>query len=348
MKTILDKIASSTRNANLHREVTLSDEIVCREGYVIAVRVRTEKSIYNTVELATGRMSRLCKGDVIAGVLGSRNALKGYCGVVPVRLAPGDTVQILNLGGVLGECTSENPELGPPIDAEVLGSVLDFPSLQHRIGKPANIHNGPVQITDKLTESAPLAIISGTCMNAGKTRAACEIIKQLDHAGLKVGAAKLSGISLRRDTLDMADFGASAVYDFTDAGIVCTKPETVVGAAKGIVKALMAHKPDCIVLELGDGIMGEYGVMNLLHDQELMSFVRAHVLAANDQVGAWGAYKYLAGNCPPIDAICGPATDNLVGKRFVTEKLGLAAANALKDSNLLGEIVLKKIRGIVD
>ncbi len=344
MKTILDKIASSTRNANLQREATLSDEIICREGYVIAVRVLTEKNIYNTVELATGRMSRLCKGDVIAGVLGSRNALKGYCGVVPDSLAPGDTVQILNLGGVLGKCVSDNPELGPPIDAEVLGSVLHFPSLQHRIGKPASIHQGPVQVIDSLIESVPLAIVSGTCMNAGKTRAACEIIKQLDHAGLKVGAAKLSGISLRRDTLDMADFGASAVYDFTDAGIVCTKPETVVGAAKGIVTALVAQKPDCIVLELGDGIMGEYGVMNLLLDKELMGFVKAHVLAANDQVGAWGAFKFLDGVCPPIDAICGPATDNIVGKRFIADKLGIAAANALKEPARLGEIVLNKLK----
>lgn len=345
MKLVLDKVASSTRNANLQREATLSSEIVCREGYVIAARTLTEKGHYNTVELTTGRMSRLCKGDVLAGVLGNRNALKGYCGVVPERLAPGDTIQILNLGGVLGQCTSDNPELGPPIDAEVLGSVLHFPSLQHRIGKPAHIFDGPVQVSDALPEAPPLAIVSGTCMNAGKTRAACEIIKQLDHAGLKVGAAKLSGISLRRDTLDMADFGAAAVFDFTDAGIVCTRPETVVGAAKGIVRALASQKVDCIVLELGDGIMGEYGVMSLLLDPELMSFVRAHVLAANDPVGAWGASQFLTGKCPPIDAICGPATDNLVGKRFISAKLGLEAANAIKDSARLGAIVLHKLRG---
>lgn len=345
MRITLDKIASSTRNADLSREVTLGDEIICEEGYVIAARVLTEKGVYNTVELLSGRMSRLCRGDVIAGVLGNRSALKGYCGVVPSRLTTGDTVQVLNLAAVLGECTSDNPELGPPIDAEVLGSVLHFPSLQHRIGRPASIRVGPIQPLDSLSESVPLVIVSGTCMNAGKTRAACEIIKHLGQSGRKVAAAKLSGISLRRDALEMSDFGARAILDFTDAGMVSTRPETVVRSAKGIVRALTAQGHDCIVLELGDGIMGEYGVMNLLLDAELMSFVRAHILAANDPVGAWGAMQYLGGRCPAIDAICGPATDNLVGQRFITDKLGVPAANAIRNASRLGAIVLAKLAG---
>ena len=342
-KLQLDKIASSTRNANLQREVTVTDDIVSKEGYIIAVRALTEKSIYNTVELTPGRMSRICQGDVIAGVLGARNALKGYSGVVPESLKVGDVIQILNLGAVLGRCTSDNPELGRPIDVEVLGAVLYFPSFQHRIGKQASIHHGPVQPTDTLTHAAPLVIVSGTCMSAGKTRAACEIVKQLAHSGKKVAAAKLSGISLRRDTLEMLDFGATAIYDFTDAGIVCTTPRNVVQAAKGIVTSLTVLNPDCIVLELGDGIMGEYGVMNLLSDKQLMAHVRAHVLSANDQVGAWGAVQFLEGKCPPIDVICGPATDNLVGKRFINDELGRFALNAIKDSAALGDVIAAKL-----
>jgi hypothetical protein len=97
------------------------------------------------------------------------------------------------------------------------------------------------------------------------------------------------------------------------------------------------------VLELGDGIMGEYGVMNLLSDTQLMSFVKAHVLSANDQVGAWGAVQYLEGKCPPIDVICGPATDNLIGKNFITSKLDRLAFNAIKDSEALGRAVYAKL-----
>jgi len=45
-------------------------------------------------------------------------ALRGYAGVVPDALAPGDHDQVLNMGGVLGRCTAGNPDFGPPFDAE--------------------------------------------------------------------------------------------------------------------------------------------------------------------------------------------------------------------------------------
>lgn len=348
MKIKPDKIASSTKNAKLNHELILSENIVSKEGYIIAVKVLNDKSVYNNIELVSGRMSRVFKGDVVVGVLGARNALKGYSGVVPDKLKAGDTIQLLNLGGVMGKCTSDNPELGQPFDAEVLGAILHFPSMHDRVGTPANILNGAVSLQSTLAGSAPLVLVSGTCMQAGKTRAVCEIIKQLTRMGHKVGAAKLTGISLMRDTLEMADFGAVHTLNFTDAGIVSTNPSNVVDAAKGIVQELNKGNPDCIVLELGDGIMGEYGVMNLLQDIELMSFVKAHVLAANDQVGTWGAVKYLSiqpHKVPTIDIVCGPATDNEVGKKFIQDKLGVHAANAIKDSLELGKLVSKKVFG---
>lgn len=343
MKIKLDKIASSTRNARLKQEVSISPELVAAEGYIIIGRVLNEKNTYNTLELLSGRMSRLCRGDLIAGVLGMRNALRGYSGVVPDTLKLGDTLQILNLGGVCGICTSENPELGPPINIEVLGAALHFPSITERIGNPAHIMKDALPKRSELQSAKPLVIISGTCMNAGKTRAACEIVKQLNHRGLKIGAAKLTGISLMRDTLEMLDYGAEHALNFTDAGIVCTRPTNVVEVSKGIVHELSSKDPDCIVLELGDGIMGEYGVMEILLDAELMSYVKAHVLAANDPVGAWGAAKYLAGRCPKIDVICGPSTDNKTGVNFIQEKLQIAAANALTHGEELGRIVLQNL-----
>ncbi len=342
MRIHADKIASSTRNAKVSSELTLSPEIISKEGYVIAVRTLTEKNVYNTVELLSGRMSKICKGDVLVGVLGKRNALKGYSGVVPEKLAVGDTIQILNLGGVLGTCTSENVELGPPIQAEVLGSVLTFPSFQHRLGKQASIHTGKVAPSDNVSTKKPIILIIGTCMNAGKTRVACEIVKQLSARGKRVAAGKVNGISLMRDTLEMSDFGAVSICDFNDAGVVCTSAEVALPVAKGIVNWLSQSEPDCILLELGDGIMGEYGVMELLGDKELMSHVKAIALAANDQVGAWGAVNFLRGVCT-IDVVCGPVTDNGVGKKFIERVLMVKAANAIKESEALGNIIAEKV-----
>ena len=66
----LDRISSSTRNAQLANEVIVGDEIVAAEGYVLAVRILHDKSSYNTIEDLTGRMVALRAGDVLAGTLG--------------------------------------------------------------------------------------------------------------------------------------------------------------------------------------------------------------------------------------------------------------------------------------
>ena len=101
-----DKIASVTCGVPLRRDLRLGDTIPCMEGDVVAVRILNAKSQYNTLELTTGRFATLNPGDIVVGALGFRNALLGYAGVLPEKLDPGDTINILNLGGVLGHCTS--------------------------------------------------------------------------------------------------------------------------------------------------------------------------------------------------------------------------------------------------
>src|SRR3954470_5025009 len=146
----LDRISSSTRNAGLSPEVIVGDEIRASEGYVLAVRILDDKSSYNTIEDVTGRMLSLRAGDVLAGTLGTRRALRGYAGVVPQHISVGDTIEVLNLGGILGKCTSANPEIGPPFQAEVLGAILAFPDLGDRIGRPGHIRDRAVPPSDRL------------------------------------------------------------------------------------------------------------------------------------------------------------------------------------------------------
>ena len=74
----LDRIASSTRNARLGTDVIVGNGIVAAEGYVLAVRILEDKPSYNTIEDLAGRMVALRAGDVLAGTLGARRALRGY------------------------------------------------------------------------------------------------------------------------------------------------------------------------------------------------------------------------------------------------------------------------------
>jgi hypothetical protein len=278
---------------------------------------------------------------VLAGVLGARRALRGYEGEVPASLHAGDTVEVLNLGGVLGRCTAGNPDLGPPFAAEVLGAVLTFPRTGDRIGRPASIREGAVATADELLEGPPLVAVVGTCMDAGKTVAAGEVVRGLSRAGLTVAGVKLTGVSLRRDALAMVDAGAVEALTFTDAGVVSTDDAAALGTAYGLLNELARRcRPDVIVAEFGDGILGEYGVATLLGDAELRARIAAVVCCAPDQVGAWGAVEILRstfGITPTV--ISGPATDNEVGCRFIRNRLGLPAANARSGDGALAATV---------
>jgi hypothetical protein len=344
----LDRIASSTRNANLSPDVIIGNDIVAAEGYILAVRVLADKPTYNTVEDVTGRMVALRSGDVLAGVLGARRALRGYAGVVPSTVAAGDTIQVLNLGGILGQCTSVNPDIGAPFQAEVLGAVLAFPELGDRIGRPAHIRDRAVPPAERLESSIPVVYVAGTCMNSGKTVAATELVRGLARAGWRVAAAKLTGVSLMRDALAMQDAGAVAALTFNDAGAASTHAGMTVAVAKGIFNRLAADpraRPDVIVAELGDGILGEYGVQDILRDAELMRVGAAHVLCAPDPVGCWGVAELYAREYRlPITVLSGPATDNDVGSDYIRAQLGLPAHNALRDAPRLVALVDDALR----
>ena len=343
IRTHLDKIASVTRNMRLGRQVTLTEQIEARPGAVVAGRIRGEKSVYNQLEDVHGRLSVLHDGDVIVGALGHRNALQGYEGVMPESVQPGDALHLLNIGGVIGRALSGSPDVGKPFEVEVLGQVLLFPEFGSRVGQPASIEFDAVKGKPEATP-VPVIYISGTCMNAGKTHAACALVRRLSQEGFRVGGAKLTGVSLLRDVLSMSDYGAEAVLDFTDAGAACTSAATSARIARVILSELAARDVDVIIAETGDGIMGEYGVQTILTDSELQAWGKVHILCANDPVGVAGAVTHFRDAFGlEVDVVTGPATDNRVGTRFV-ETLGLPAANARSNAQQLGDIVLAKLR----
>jgi hypothetical protein len=344
MRLWLDKIASATCNVPLRREVRISRDIIAREGYIVAGQVHGEKSVYNQLEDIHGRMVTLHDGDVIAGVLGQRNALQGYCGCVPATIAVGDVLQVLNLGGVIGRCTSENPDIGHALDVEILGSVLVFPEFESRLGIPAHIGMNAIAADGPTARSVPVVYVVGTCMNSGKTAAACQVIRQLASRGLAVGAGKLTGVSLRRDVLQMRDYGARWAVSFTDAGSVSTTAGSAVPVARTLLRHLAQTDAAVIVAELGDGILGQYGVAEILADAELKSLAALVVLCATDPVGAWGAQRVLRERFDlEIGVVAGPTTDNAAGTRFVREQLGLEAINARSHGRELGAFVAARL-----
>lgn len=333
-----DKVASSAAVLKIGKAVEAGLEIQCTEGSVIAVQALEEKLVYDSLELPDGRMAKIIKGDIIIGVLGGRNALKGFVGKVPSSAKVGDTLHILNLGGVIGTCVSENKDVGHPLQVKVLGQVLAS-------GKPANIKDFSLPLAHSISNSAPLVLVSGTCMSAGKTLAACHIIRGMKHAGMKVAAGKVTGVSLKRDVLAMEDYGAEQGLYFTDFGYPSTTSlADVAPVAKGMIHELNKCSPDAIVLELGDGLLGGYGVLSILKDPQIRKATAAHVLCANDPVAAYGG-KLLCDKLGfAIDIVAGPVTDNIIGTQFVEAELSLQGINARTDGVLLSQAAMSKVK----
>jgi hypothetical protein len=346
MKTVVvDKIASITQACALGHELRIDDEIPAEEGVVIVAEVLTNKSTYNTLELTSGRMAKVAKGDIVVGALGPRKALFGYSGHVPKSVKPGDIIQMLNIGGVMGICDSATPDKGKPFDLRVMGVVLQFPYLGERIGVPARAGYRKLDQAAVLdTAGVPVVALAGTCMEAGKTAAAAAIIARMRHRGLVVDAFKATGVSLRRDIMAFEDAGARKTTLFTDLGVITTSRATGPALTRTMLTQLAVGKPDVIVFELGDGLLGSYGVDAILECEDIRKALTAVVLSANDPVAAWGGVKLLRErfHVDPC-ALTGPCTDNLVGVEIITQQMKVPGFNAISSPAALGDAVIESV-----
>jgi len=238
------------------------------------------------------------------------------------------------MGGVMGECKGHHSSLSEAIELEVVGIVCD------EIGMPMNIADAGLLPSDTLHKSAPIVMVAGSCMNSGKTVAAVEIIRQAANAGLKVAGVKLTGIACLRDTLNMQDHGAFETASFLDSGLPSTVDcERLSSVAKSLFNHLNSFEPDLIVAELGDGIIGGYGVDEILKDEELKSAISSLVFCASDYVGVVGGIATLNSMGIEIGVVAGSVTDSQMGEDFVQKQFGLPAGNARRDGKKLFELV---------
>ncbi|MDT5157376.1 MAG: hypothetical protein QOH51_1733 [Acidobacteriota bacterium] len=336
----VDKIGSVVSGLKLRRTLAVVGERRrARVGDAVVVRALTDSATYNQLELPTGRLAKINPGDVLVGALGSRRALKGFVGDVPEEVGAGDRLHLLNMGGVIGCCKGHHSSLSDAIEVEVLGFV---------VGEEQNVRNigdAALELRESLPEGcAPLVIVAGACMNSGKTYAATEIVRQATRTGLRVAAAKLSGVAALRDTLNMADHGAVATASFLDCGL----PSTVgVGDLAPVAKAIIAHlnesQPDLIVIELGDGILGGYSVESVFDDAELRAATAALVFCASDYVGAWGGIELFRRRCISVDVVAGSVTDSQMGEDYIEREMGVPAGNVKRDGARLFELIKNKV-----
>jgi hypothetical protein len=343
MKTVLvQKVGSVTSRLGRFSSVDiLTERQATTTGDLVAVRALGESSSYGNLELPSGRLAKINRGDVLLGALGKRRALKGFVGNVPDTIAAGDRLHLLNMGGVVGICEGHHSSFSDAIELEVIGLASG------KDGKALNIRDGALVPADTLDASAPIVFIAGSCMNSGKTVAATEIIKQATAASYKVAAAKISGVACLRDTLNMKDHGAVETASFLDCGLPSTVDrDDLASVAKAILNHLNSLSPDIIVVEMGDGIVGGYSVDEVLKDKEIMNAVTSFVFCASDYVGVIGGADVLRGFGIQIDVVAGSVTDSQMGEDYIRDRLGLAAGNARRDGKKLFDLVDAKPKGV--
>jgi hypothetical protein len=335
-----DKLGSVVSGLGLGRTLAVvGGRRAAHVGDAVVVRALTDSATYNQLELPTGRLAKINPGDVLVGALGSRRALKGFVGDVPEWVGAGDRLHLLNMGGVVGCCTGHHSSLSDAIEVEVIGFVADEDS------RVRSIADAALALRESLPAvCAPLVIVAGACMNSGKTYAAVEIVRQATRAGMRVAAAKLSGVACLRDTLHMADHGAVATASFLDCGLPSTVGlEDLAPVAKAVITRLNECAPDLIVIEMGDGILGGYSVESVFDDEELRAATAALVFCASDYVGAWGGIELFRRRGIGVDLVAGSVTDSQMGQDYIEREMGVPAGNAKRNGVRLFEMIKSKV-----
>ncbi len=137
------------------------------------------------LEGVDGRRSALFVGDEIVVCCAARYAPDQFDAELPVSLAP---CHLVAGGGVAGVVRARHAAVGAPTDIVPIGLVADA------AGRVANLADHALEPLAMPTARRPITIASlGTSMNAGKTTSAAYLIRGLVRAGLRVGAAKVTG-----------------------------------------------------------------------------------------------------------------------------------------------------------
>jgi len=214
-------------------------------------------------------------------------------------------------GGLASRVVSWHATMELPTVIEPIGLLGD------RSGQHLNLRKFGLPATPYIGKRPRTIAVVGTSMNAGKTTAAAFLVNGPTRAGLKVGAAKVTGTGAGKDIWLMRDAGTSIAFDFTDAGYPSTylvplpEIEQIVTTLTG---RLAAAGSEAIVIEVADGLY-EHETASLLTSPDFQDKIDGVIFAAGDAMGAQSGVAWLReraalrihrSHAPPIGWICAP------------------------------------------
>jgi hypothetical protein len=284
--------------------------------YVVCEMTDSGPSTYR-IENPSGGHDEIAPGDRVVGALGKRAATLEAVGDWK---AVGDDLvfDTLTAAGVLGRCTSIAVGVPPLAKVRYLGHAI-------RDGEACTMR-GSVEPAPSRSLEAPVVLIIGTSMDAGKTVAARAIVRELKAMGMRVAGGKLTGVGRYRDILAMRDEGADYIADFVDVGLPSTAvpPDEFESALVLLCSKLAAAKPDVVVAEAGASPLEPYNGDVAI--RQLAENVQVTILCASDPYAVIGVMR--AFEIEP-DLIAGRATSTEAGVALIRKLAGIPALNML-------------------
>jgi hypothetical protein len=168
----------------------------------------------------------------------------------------------------------------------------------------------------------------------------------LVNAGLKVGAAKITGTGSPKDVDFMADAGAYPVFDFTDAGHPSTyhlSNEQIETILSTLTSHLAAAHVDVIVLEIADGLF-QRETEALCLSRRFAKTVDGIIFAAGDAMGATFGAEWLIRQKLPILGLSGLFTTSPLAIREAKKAtdLPIFTSNELSSANIANTLNLNQ------
>ena len=315
------KISYTPRHVNLAAAAMLlvGEQMAPNAGDLVLAQVG-KISQHAALELTNGRRATLFAGDEIVVCYGNRYAPDQFEAEVPHTLGP---CHLVAAGGIAARALSWHDAMKPPTMIIPVGLLADA----H--GQRINLSCAALtKLSYPSTLPHTVAVI-GTAMNAGKTTTAAHLIRGLTNAGLKVGAAKVTGTGSGKDTWFMGDAGARIALDFTDAGFPTTYHATA-AEVEGIFATLTGHLAragmDVIVLEVADGLY-QTETATLLGSPVFTKTVSNVIFAAGDAMGAAAGVEWLRRKGLPVHSVSGVLTASPLAMIEAANATGLPVLN---------------------
>ena len=270
-------------------------------GQLLLARI-TRLGLHGRLQLPNGRRTQLFRDDEVVLAYGARYAPDQYEARVPLDLG---ACHLIAAGGLAGQALSWPRRVREPTQILPIGLLGDHEGralnlAEFALGRAEASSSGPV----------PVVAVVGTAMNAGKTTAAASLIRGATRAGLRVGAAKVTGTGAGNDYWMFVDAGAATVFDFTDCGFASTYlvgGATVERIFAQLVCHLQAKTHDLIVLEVADGLF-QTETATLLRSPLFQNLVDGVVFCAGDALGASGGVDWLEQRGLPVLGVSGTLT----------------------------------------